>query len=171
MNIPGMAVICVARQHVHSLRDGSTVPCLWDNQITFQNSVYPQHVQCKNWGGVGGGGGGGGLGRSPGLCFVSFSLDNVSCSEHTLNTSNNVSHISFFSLRLPHQALLIFSSSTLISLSFDKSSVSFIIVITSIKRGAVAQSVERRTPGEEAPRFDTRCGHPIPTGWVGVSIM
>ena len=33
--------------------------------------------------------------------------------------------------------------------------------------GALAQSVERSTPGEEVPR----CGHPLPTGWVDVSIM
>ena len=39
--------------------------------------------------------------------------------------------------------------------------------------GAVAQSVESATPGEEVlgPGFDSRCGRPLPTGWVGVSIM
>ena len=38
---------------------------------------------------------------------------------------------------------------------------------------SVAQSVERSTPGEEVggPGFDSRCGRPLPTGWVGVSIM
>ena len=37
--------------------------------------------------------------------------------------------------------------------------------------GGVAQSVERATPGEGGPGFDFRCGRPLPTGWVGVSIM
>ena len=37
--------------------------------------------------------------------------------------------------------------------------------------GVVAQSVERATPGEEIPGFDSRCGRPLRTGWVGVSIM
>ena len=34
-------------------------------------------------------------------------------------------------------------------------------------RGSVAQSVEHATPGSG---FDPRCGRPLPTGWVGVSI-
>ena len=37
--------------------------------------------------------------------------------------------------------------------------------------GEIAQSVERATPGEEDLGFDFRCGRPLPTGWVGVSIM
>ena len=37
-------------------------------------------------------------------------------------------------------------------------------------RGAVAQSVERAFPGQEVTGV-TRCGRPLPTGWVGVSIM
>ena len=36
---------------------------------------------------------------------------------------------------------------------------------------AVAQSVERATPGKRVLGFDPRCGHPLPTVWVGVSIM
>ena len=28
-----------------------------------------------------------------------------------------------------------------------------------------------RAPGEEFHGFDSRCGRPLPTGWVGVSIM
>ena len=31
--------------------------------------------------------------------------------------------------------------------------------------------VERGTPGEGGPGFDPRCDRPLPTGWVGVSIM
>ena len=37
--------------------------------------------------------------------------------------------------------------------------------------GGVAQSVERATPGEEVPGSIPDCGRPLPTGWVGVSIM
>ena len=37
--------------------------------------------------------------------------------------------------------------------------------------GAVAQSVERSTPGEEVPGSILTVGCPLPTGWVGVSIM
>ena len=40
-----------------------------------------------------------------------------------------------------------------------------------IEGDAVAQSVERATSGQEVPGFDSRCGRPLPTGWVGVSIM
>ena len=36
--------------------------------------------------------------------------------------------------------------------------------------GEIAQSVERATPGEDVPG-SIRCGHPLPTGSVGVSIM
>ena len=37
--------------------------------------------------------------------------------------------------------------------------------------GAVAQSVERSTPGEEIPGSIPAVAAPLPTGWVGVSIM
>ena len=40
-----------------------------------------------------------------------------------------------------------------------------------VSRGTVAQSVERATPGEEVPGFDSRCGRLLSTGWVCVSIM
>ena len=36
--------------------------------------------------------------------------------------------------------------------------------------GVVAQSLHGATPSEE-PGFDSRCGCPLPTGWVGVCIM
>ena len=36
---------------------------------------------------------------------------------------------------------------------------------------AVAQSVQRMTPGEEVVDSIPQCGRPLPTGWVGVSIM
>ena len=35
----------------------------------------------------------------------------------------------------------------------------------------VAQSVEHATPGEEVVRLFPGYGRPLPTGWVGVSIM
>ena len=37
--------------------------------------------------------------------------------------------------------------------------------------GAVAQSVERSTPGEEIPGSIPAVAAPLPTGWVDVSIM
>ena len=37
--------------------------------------------------------------------------------------------------------------------------------------GAVAQSVERATPGEEVPGSIPAGGHPLPTGCVGFSMM
>ena len=37
--------------------------------------------------------------------------------------------------------------------------------------GAIAQSVERATPGEEVPGSIPAVGRPLFTGWVGVSIM
>ena len=40
-----------------------------------------------------------------------------------------------------------------------------------LEGGAVAQSVERATPGEEVPGSIPVVGHRLPTGWVGVSIM
>ena len=37
--------------------------------------------------------------------------------------------------------------------------------------GGGSSAVERTTPGEEAPGSNSRCGRPLPTGSVGVSIM
>ena len=45
--------------------------------------------------------------------------------------------------------------------------LTFIVSVAS----AVAQSVERATPGQEIPGSIPAVGRPLPTGWVGVSIM
>ena len=37
--------------------------------------------------------------------------------------------------------------------------------------GRVAQSIEHTVPCGGGRGFDPRCGRPLPTGWVGVSIM
>ena len=48
--------------------------------------------------------------------------------------------------------------------------VSFGLSSLDSKGGAVAQSGEGDS-WSGGPWFDSRCGRPLPTGWVGVSIM